>query len=101
MTIEYVIDKLSIEMANRTNHHTDIAIYKQYLQRALVIGIDYFQAGEIVAFNELGVEVGRFESEHSAGRKLHVDPSAISKVVRGLRHSVGHLIFKKLPKKYI
>lgn len=95
MTIEEVKKKLVFEMIQLTGHFEDQEIYDTYIQRALVVGMEYFKPGnrQIVAINESGVEVGRFNTIVQAAKYLKIHRSNISKVLLGKRHLAGGLTF--------
>jgi hypothetical protein len=95
MTIDEVNKRLVFEMVQLTGHFEDQEIYQTYIQRALVIGMDYFTKGDhmIIAFDESGVEMGRFKTILQASERLKINPGSISNILHGKRHSARGLTF--------
>jgi hypothetical protein len=95
MTINEVINKLSLEMSFRTGHIEDVRIYKEYLTMALTIGHDHFIncKEEIIAMTRDGVELGRFKSVADAAKKLGLGRTHIQDVLSHRHYSTGGYLF--------
>jgi hypothetical protein len=102
MTRDKVITSLSSELATLIKQGADIdTACKLYIQMALVVGTDhfYFDQEEVIAYDRLGNEVGRYKSTNDASEKLCVNRRDLHRVIEGKRHSCGGYIFKKVEDK--
>lgn len=99
MTREKVITGLSSELVKLLNGGADPeTVCRQYIQMAVVAGTDHFYSDqeEIIAYDNLGNEVGRYKSTNEAATKLCVSRRDLYRVLEGKRHSCGGYVFKKV-----
>jgi hypothetical protein len=97
MIMSDVINKISRDMALETGNFYDLAIYRKYIQMALVVGIEHFYSDmeEVIAMDHEGREIGRYKSTQDAAEKLGLDRRDVSRVIQGVRHSCGGYLFIK------
>jgi hypothetical protein len=95
MTVSEVVNKLALELSFRTGHFEDLKINKEYLNMALMVGIEHFTVDmeEVIAMTKEGAEVGRFKSILDAERKLGVKECNIHQVLAGRNHTAGGYCF--------
>lgn len=96
MTINDVITKLSVEMAETTGDYGSMSTYRRYISMALSIGIEHFRKDmhEIVAMKgRYGTIHGRYRSVQEASTKLGISRKNISLVLSGDRPSAGGYLF--------
>lgn len=97
MTVNEVVEKLSMEMALALGELDHLGTCRRYIRMALAVGIEHYTKDmeEIVAMNLNGEEVGRFKSATDCAEKLGIPQSYVSTVLTGIQHSSGGFMFIK------
>ena len=97
MTYDEVTHKLVYEMIQITGRSEEHYIYRTFIQRALVIGMEHFDIHDepVTGFTKTGEIVGHYKNISDAARKNGVSRKAVSKVINGQCRTASGLIFKK------
>lgn len=97
MTVNEVVEKLSMEMAVALGELDHLPTCRRYIRMALAVGIEHFtkDSEEIVVMNYSGDELYRFKSTREAEAKLGINRRNIGHVLSGAAHSAGGFIFMK------
>ena len=95
MILDEVVNKLALELMNRTGNIGHAPLYREFLNMAVIIGMEHFTPDmiEIVALLKDGAEAGRYKCTAEASRKLGIAQGNITAVLEGRRHTAGGYLF--------
>lgn len=97
MTVNEVVEKLSMEMAVALGELDHLPTCRRYIRMALAVGIEHFTKDmeEIIMMTKQGEEISRFRSVSECVSKTGIPQPQISAVLTGQQHTAGGFMFIK------